>query len=51
MTATQNSTYQFYYVGYLGVRAFAGRVPTNFEEYLSAKSVNILLLVGIGFWI
>jgi hypothetical protein len=34
MTATQNLTYQFYYVGYLGVRAFAGRVPTNFEEYL-----------------
>ena len=45
MMAKQNLTYQFYYVGYLGLRVFAGRVPTDFEEYLSAQSVNIFLLV------
>jgi len=44
-------TYEFYYVDYLGMRAFAGRVPTNFNENLSAQSLNILLPVSVGFWI
>jgi hypothetical protein len=51
MATTQNLTYYSYYAGYFGVRSFAGRVPTNFEEYLSAQIVNILLPVSVGLWI